>query len=145
MTTNGNQELFNRALHLIPGGVNSPVRAFGSVGGTPRFIKKAKGSRMLDKLGKVKINNFATYEIKPDITFLIDVSSKLASRRRKKSELDRIEKVGNKFQEQVRDQYLKLASKNENRFVTLDGKPTPENIHKIIWNKFKIAMKKRKI
>ena len=42
MTTNGNQELFNRALHLIPGGVNSPVRAFGSVGGTPRFIKKAK-------------------------------------------------------------------------------------------------------
>ena len=92
-----------------------------------------------------KINNFATYELKPDITFLIDLSSKLASTRRKKSELDRIEKVGNKFQEQVRDQYLKLASENKNRFVTLDGKPIPENIHKIIWNKFNIAMKKRKI
>ena len=92
-----------------------------------------------------EINNFATHELKPDITFLIDLSSKLASKRRKKSELDRIEKVGNKFQEQVRDQYLKLASENKNRFVTLDGKPTPENIHKIIWNKFKNAMKKRKI
>ena len=85
------------------------------------------------------------YELKPDITFLIDVSSKLASKRRKKTELDRIEKVGNKFQEQVRDQYLKLASKNKNRFVTLDGKPTPDYIHNIIWNKFKIAIKKRKL
>ena len=92
-----------------------------------------------------KINNFATYELKPDITFLIDVSSKLASNRRKKSELDRIEKVGNKFQEQVRDQYLKLASINKKRFVTLDGKPTAEHIHNIIWNKFNIAIKKRKI
>ena len=92
-----------------------------------------------------KINNFATYELKPDITFLIDLSSKLASNRRKKSELDRIEKVGNKFQEQVRDQYLKLASKNKKRFVTLDGKPTAEYIHNIIWNKFNIAIKKRKI
>ena len=92
-----------------------------------------------------KINNFATYGIKPDITFLIDLSSKLASKRRKKSELDRIEKVGNKFQEQVRDQYLKLASKNKNRIVTLDGKPNPEYIHNIIWNKFKIAIKKGKL
>jgi len=56
MTTNGNQELFNRALHLIPGGVNSPVRAFGSVGGTPRFIKKAKGSRIHDEDGKEYID-----------------------------------------------------------------------------------------
>ena len=92
-----------------------------------------------------KINNFATYELKPDITFLIDLSSKLASNRRKKSELDRIEKVGNKFQEQVRDQYLKLASINKKRFVTLDGKPNAEYIHNIIWNKFNIAIKKRKI
>jgi dTMP kinase len=92
-----------------------------------------------------KINNFATYELKPDITFLIDISSKLAAERRKKSELDRIEKVGNKFQEQVRDQYLKLASRNKNRFVTLDGKPTPEYIHNIIWNNFKIEKKKREL
>ena len=38
-----NQELFERARRVIPGGVNSPVRAFGAVGGTPRFITKGQG------------------------------------------------------------------------------------------------------
>ena len=89
-----------------------------------------------------KINNFATYELKPDITFLIDISSKLASERRKKSELDRIEKVGDKFQEQVRTQYLKLASDNKSRFITLDGRLDPENIHTIVWNNFSIEKKR---
>lgn len=44
-------ELFNRAQQSIPGGVNSPVRAFKSVGGTPVFIKKAKGAYMFDEDG----------------------------------------------------------------------------------------------
>ena len=35
--TDRNETLFNRAKAIIPGGVNSPVRAFGSVGGVPRF------------------------------------------------------------------------------------------------------------
>ena len=35
---NRNEQLFNRANSFIPGGLNSPVRAFGSVGGVPRFI-----------------------------------------------------------------------------------------------------------
>jgi len=39
-----NQELFQRAQKVIPGGVNSPVRAFKGVGGTPVFFKKAKGA-----------------------------------------------------------------------------------------------------
>lgn len=43
-----NQELFERAQHTIPGGVNSPVRAFRSVGGTPRFIKRAEGAYVWD-------------------------------------------------------------------------------------------------
>ncbi|MBZ5500081.1 MAG: glutamate-1-semialdehyde 2,1-aminomutase [Acidobacteriia bacterium] len=42
------KELFVRATHRIPGGVNSPVRAFRSVGGDPLFIKSGKGSRMTD-------------------------------------------------------------------------------------------------
>jgi len=41
-------ELFERAQRSIPGGVNSPVRAFKSVGGTPVFIKKAKGTYLFD-------------------------------------------------------------------------------------------------
>lgn len=43
-----NEELFDRARQIIPGGVNSPVRAFGSVGGAPRFINRAKGPFMWD-------------------------------------------------------------------------------------------------
>lgn len=42
------EDLFSRAQRSIPGGVNSPVRAFKSVGGTPLFIKKAKGAFLYD-------------------------------------------------------------------------------------------------
>jgi glutamate-1-semialdehyde 2,1-aminomutase len=50
-------QLFRRAQQVIPGGVNSPVRAFGAVGGVPRFIAKASGSRMWDEDG----NEFVDY------------------------------------------------------------------------------------
>lgn len=46
---NRSSELFLRAQQSIPGGVNSPVRAFKSVGGTPIFIKKAKGAYLYDE------------------------------------------------------------------------------------------------
>ncbi|MBP6117144.1 MAG: glutamate-1-semialdehyde 2,1-aminomutase [Neisseriaceae bacterium] len=47
-----NAQLFERAKKVIPGGVNSPVRAFGSVGGVPRFIKKAQGAYVWDENDK---------------------------------------------------------------------------------------------
>ena len=47
-----NEALFDRARQLMPGGVNSPVRAFGSVGGTPRFMVAAKGPYLTDADGK---------------------------------------------------------------------------------------------
>jgi glutamate-1-semialdehyde aminotransferase len=43
-----NQALFQRAQRVIPGGVNSPVRAFRAVGGTPRFITRAQGAYLWD-------------------------------------------------------------------------------------------------
>ncbi len=46
--TDLNQTLFDRARHVIPGGVNSPVRAFRAVGGTPRFVKRAQGAYFWD-------------------------------------------------------------------------------------------------
>ncbi len=46
------EELFERAKKTIPGGVNSPVRAFKSVGGTPIFMERAKGAYMYDADGK---------------------------------------------------------------------------------------------
>jgi len=48
MTTTQSEKLFQRAQELLPGGVNSPVRAFKSVGGTPRFIDEAKGAIVTD-------------------------------------------------------------------------------------------------
>ena len=48
--------LFKRALAVIPGGVNSPVRAFKAVGGTPPFISRAKGSRLFDADGNEYID-----------------------------------------------------------------------------------------
>jgi glutamate-1-semialdehyde 2,1-aminomutase len=47
-TVNQNEALFERAQKTIPGGVNSPVRAFRQVGGTPRFVSRAKGAYFWD-------------------------------------------------------------------------------------------------
>ncbi len=49
MTTHTSEALFARAKNFIPGGVNSPVRAFKSVGGNPVFVKKAKGAYIYDE------------------------------------------------------------------------------------------------
>jgi glutamate-1-semialdehyde 2,1-aminomutase len=49
-------ELFARAVELMPGGVNSPVRAFRGVGGTPRFIREAQGATMTDVDGHTYID-----------------------------------------------------------------------------------------
>ncbi len=49
-------ELFARAVELLPGGVNSPVRAFRGVGGTPRFIREAQGALLTDVDGRTYID-----------------------------------------------------------------------------------------
>ena len=50
------QQLFDRAVELMPGGVNSPVRAFRGVGGTPRFIRSASGATVTDVDGRTYID-----------------------------------------------------------------------------------------
>ena len=54
-------ELFQRAQHTIPGGVNSPVRAFKSVGGTPVFIDRADGAYLFDVDGKRYIDYIGSW------------------------------------------------------------------------------------
>ena len=54
--TSKSQQLFNDAQQVIPGGVNSPVRAFTSVGGNPKFIAKAKGAYLYDVDGNAYID-----------------------------------------------------------------------------------------
>ncbi|NCI51593.1 glutamate-1-semialdehyde 2,1-aminomutase [Sediminibacterium roseum] len=55
------KQLFQRAQQSIPGGVNSPVRAFKSVGGTPLFIRKAKGAYLFDADGNKYIDYIASW------------------------------------------------------------------------------------
>lgn len=54
-------ELYDKARNFIPGGVNSPVRAFGSVGRTPLFIERAKGSKITDVDGNEYIDYVSSW------------------------------------------------------------------------------------
>jgi len=56
-----NQSLFERAQRVIPGGVNSPVRAFRAVGGTPRFITRAEGATIVDAEGRRYIDYIGSW------------------------------------------------------------------------------------
>jgi len=50
------QKLYQRAQLVIPAGVNSPVRAFGSVGGTPPFIQRGRGAQVWDADGRIYVD-----------------------------------------------------------------------------------------
>ena len=56
-----NDDLFDAARRVIPGGVNSPVRAFGSVGGTPYFVERAEGPYVFDVEGRRYIDFVQSY------------------------------------------------------------------------------------
>jgi glutamate-1-semialdehyde 2,1-aminomutase len=56
-----NQQLFERAARVIPGGVNSPVRAFKAVGGTPRFVSRAQGAYFWDANGQRYIDYIGSW------------------------------------------------------------------------------------
>ncbi|WP_296650514.1 glutamate-1-semialdehyde 2,1-aminomutase [Paraburkholderia sp.] len=60
-TQSRNQALFERAQQTIPGGVNSPVRAFRSVGGTPRFVERAEGPYFWDADGRRYIDYIGSW------------------------------------------------------------------------------------
>jgi glutamate-1-semialdehyde 2,1-aminomutase len=60
-TTFRSASLFERAQKLIPGGVNSPVRAFKAVGGTPRFVQRAKGAHFWDADGQRYIDYIGSW------------------------------------------------------------------------------------
>ena len=53
--------LFQSAKNVIPGGVNSPVRAFKAVGGTPIFVQKAKGAYLFDEDGNTFIDYISSW------------------------------------------------------------------------------------
>jgi glutamate-1-semialdehyde 2,1-aminomutase len=61
LTMPKNQALFERAQQVIPGGVNSPVRAFRAVGGTPRFIERGAGAYIFDAEGRRYIDYIGSW------------------------------------------------------------------------------------
>ena len=61
MNFDTSKELFDQAVKVMPGGVNSPVRAYGSVGRTPLFIDHAKGSKIYDVDGNEFIDYVCSY------------------------------------------------------------------------------------
>ncbi len=61
MTSWHSQALFDRAVQVMPGGVSSPVRAFGAVGGTPPFIAAGSGARVTDADGRSYIDLVASW------------------------------------------------------------------------------------
>ena len=60
-STEESKKLFELAKKVIPGGVNSPVRAFKSVGGSPIFIERAKGAYLYDADGNKYIDYIASW------------------------------------------------------------------------------------
>ena len=90
-----NQALLERAQKVIPGGVNSPVRAFRSVGGAPRFIERAKGPYMWD----VEEKRFTDYVCSwgpmilghndPDVVEAVHAAPRLKSPKRSRASFPR--------------------------------------------------------
>lgn len=86
-----------------------------------------------------KLNNFATEELVPDLTFLIDLDAKIALQRTKTA-LDRLEKEDSEFHQRVRKGYLEIARSNPDRFVVIDGTQSIEAIQDEIFMKIKLKL-----
>lgn len=98
------------------------------------------GGRKLNIDWLIELNKFATYNLEPHVTFFVDVLPEEASRR-KSLEKDRIERAGIELQTNVRNAYLSLASRFQERFVVIDGHDTISNIHESIL----IELKRRQL
>ncbi len=92
------------------------------------------GGRGLDLDFLIKLNNFATHDVNPDLTFFIDIDPADAEKRINKKFLDRIENAGIKFQTKVRKSYLKIAKLFPERIHIINGNDTIQNIHDSIWD-----------
>lgn len=89
------------------------------------------GGRELDLNWLIDLNNFATNNTFPDITFFIDIEPEIGAMRSGSSK-DRIESAGLEFQSRVRQSYIKLSTLFNDRYLTLDGNLKKKIIHKKI-------------
>ena len=94
------------------------------------------GGRELNLDWLQDLNKFATYNLEPNITFVIDILPKEALGRRGQTE-DRIEVEGIAFQKKVRQTYLELAQQYSDRIIVIDGHMSREIIQDNIWDEIK--------
>ena len=71
----GSDGLFQRACAVIPGGVNSPVRAFGAVGGTPVFMASGHGPYLNDRRFQIVVDNCRAFAAGRELRNVVDKSS----------------------------------------------------------------------
>ena len=91
------------------------------------------GGRGIDLDWLIRLNEFATYGLKPDLTFYIDIDPEVGFKRREDLASDRIENAGLEFQRDIRKKYLEIVHNFSNRIVKVDGNLTIEDISKFIW------------
>ena len=95
------------------------------------------GGRGIDLDWLVRLNDFATFGIQPDVTFYIDVDTDIGLQRRKNISGDRIESAGLEFQNEIRNKYLEIIDNFSNRCVLVDGKLSIKEISDLIWKEIK--------
>ena len=91
------------------------------------------GGRGIDLDWLIRLNEFATYGIEPDLTFYIDIDPEVGFKRREDLASDRIENAGLEFQRDIRKKYLEIVHNFSNRIIKVDGNLTIEDISKFIW------------
>ena len=92
------------------------------------------GGRGLNLDWLIKLNQFATYGIEPDLTFYIDIEPEVGFQRRKGLSSDRIESAGLNFQNDIRQKYLEIVDNFGDRCVIIDGNLSVDEISNYIWN-----------
>ena len=92
------------------------------------------GGRGLNLDWLIKLNQFATYGIEPNLTFYIDIEPEVGFQRRKGLSSDRIESAGLDFQSDIRQKYLEIVDKFGDRCVIIDGNLSVDEISNYIWN-----------
>ena len=95
------------------------------------------GGRGLDLEWLIKLNDFATVGVAPDITFFIDVDAETGYQRRKNLSSDRIESAGSEFQNEIRNKYFEIIDKFRERCVNIDGNLSVDVVSKMIWEEIK--------
>lgn len=100
------------------------------------------GGRNLEFDWLIKLNQFSTFGVMPNLTFFIDISINEGNKRRSTLKPDRFENAGNKFQEIVRNQYIKIVKLFPDRIITVDGMESPNKIHNKIWSRIKMYIDK---